>query len=99
MHLDINPSNIMVEPHLDGQPKVYRFIDLGVSQQWENRPFLAPANLQFASLNAIQGFEIDPWADHESFAYSLLHLQGLQLPWMTCKDYMEVSPVSRWQTS
>ena len=99
MHLDINPSNIMFEPYLEIWPKGYLFIDLGVSKWWEDRPFLAPANLQFASLGAIQGFEIAPWADHESFAYSLLHLQGLQLPWMTCKDYMEVSPVSRWQTS
>ena len=92
IHLDINPSNIMVELDPDGLPKVYRIIDLGVSQQWGDlQSSSAPANLQFASLGAIQGSDVAPWADHESFAYSLLHLQGLSLPWETETESMEVS--------
>ena len=94
MHLDLRPENVMrqLNPHT-GQMD-YRLLDLGMAQQWgDAKPHQAPANILFSSFGAMQGSGIEPWADHEALAHSILHLEGVQLPWFHCEEGFEVGSV------
>ena len=94
MHLDLRPENFMRQTNPQTGQMDYRLMDLGMAQRWgDTKPHQAPANILFSSFGAMQGSGIEPWADHEALAHSILHLQGVKLPWFHCEEGFEVGLV------